>query len=80
MIGESPYIAGAQKFDPQAQGIDLMTGNFSMSATDLDFQGGYGIPVNVSRSHSADNHDEGPFGKRWTLSARRPSAHYRRWA
>jgi RHS repeat-associated protein len=50
-------------------GINLSSGNFSTSATDLSFEGGYGIPVNVTRSYSANNPDEGPFGKGWTLSA-----------
>jgi len=67
--GENPYLAGQSKWDVVYQGIDLMTGNFSTSATDMSFDGGYGIPVNVTRSYSANNADEGPFGKGWTLSA-----------
>jgi len=67
--GENPYLAGQNKWDVVYKGIDLMTGNFSTSATDLSFDGGYGIPVNVTRSYSSNNPDEGPFGKGWTLSA-----------
>ena len=67
--GENPYLAGQNKWDVVFKGVDLMTGNFMTSATDLDFEGGFGIPVNVTRSYSANCPDEGPFGKGWTLSA-----------
>ena len=67
--GENPYLAGQSKWDVVYKGVNLMTGNYSMSATDMSFDGGYGIPVNVTRSYSANNPDEGPFGKGWTLSA-----------
>lgn len=67
--GENPYLAGQNKWDVNYKGVDLMTGNFSTSATDLSFEGGYGIPVNVTRSYSANCVDEGPFGKGWALSA-----------
>ncbi len=64
-----PYVAGANKWDPSFQGVDLISGNYSMSATDLSFDGGYGIPVNVTRSYSANDGNDGPFGPGWTLSA-----------
>lgn len=67
--GENPYLAGQNKWDVVYKGVNLMTGNFTTSATDMSFEGGYGIPVNVTRSYSANNPDEGPFGKGWTLSA-----------
>ncbi len=67
--GENPYLAGQSKWDVVYKGVNVMTGNYSMSATDLSFEGGYGIPVNVTRSYSANDAGEGPFGKGWTLSA-----------
>ncbi len=67
--GENPYFAGAQKWDVFHKGVDLVSGNFGLTATDLTFEGGYGIPVNVTRSYSANDPDEGPFGKGWSLSA-----------
>ncbi|ARU39992.1 hypothetical protein CCB80_02110 [Armatimonadetes bacterium Uphvl-Ar1] len=65
----NPYYAGQAKFDVVYKGVNLRTGNYSTSATDLSFEGGYGIPVNITRSYSANNIDEGPFGVGWTLSA-----------
>lgn len=65
---ENPYISGSQKWDVSYKGVSLLTGNFSTSATDLSFEGGYGIPVNLTRSYSANNPDEGPMGQGWTLS------------
>src|SRR4051812_26194512 len=47
---ENPYLAGQAKWDVVYKGVDIMSGNFSTSATDLSFEGGYGIPVNVTRS------------------------------
>lgn len=67
-IAQNPYIAGSQKWGINVNGVDMLTGNFAMSATDLSFEGGYGIPVNVTRSYSANNADEGPFGFGWSLS------------
>lgn len=67
--GENPYLAGQSKWDVVYKGVDLLTGNYTASATDMSFEGGYGIPVNVTRSYSANDGDEGPFGKGWTLSA-----------
>jgi RHS repeat-associated protein len=67
-IGANPSWAGSEKWAPQYKGVDLLTGNFSTSATDLSFEGGYGIPINVTRSYSANNPDEGPFGAGWTLN------------
>lgn len=67
--GENPYMAGQSKWDVMYKGVDLMTGNYSTTATDMSFDGGYGIPVNVTRSYSANSGDEGPFGKGWTISA-----------
>ena len=64
-----PYIAGTNKWDPSFQGVDLVSGNYSLSATDLSFDGGFGIPVNITRSYSANDANEGPFGYGWTLSA-----------
>lgn len=66
--GKNPYAAGSAKFAPQYKGVDLFTGNFTTSATDMSFEGGYGVPVNVTRSYSANNADEGPLGEGWTLS------------
>lgn len=66
---ENPYIAGSNKWDISLYGVSLLSGNFSTTATDLSFEGGYGIPINVTRSYSANNGDEGPFGFGWTLSA-----------
>ncbi len=66
--GENPYAAGQQKFDVVYKGVDLMSGNYTMSATDLSFENGYGIPVNMTRSYSANDGDEGPLGKGWTVS------------
>ncbi|QYK54247.1 MAG: hypothetical protein KF824_04955 [Fimbriimonadaceae bacterium] len=65
----NPYYAGQAKFDVVYKGVNLRTGNYSTSATDLSFEGGYGIPVNITRSYSANSIDEGPFGIGWTLSA-----------
>jgi RHS repeat-associated protein len=67
--GENPYLAGQQKWDVVYRNVDLDSGNYSTSVTDMSFQGGYGIPVNVTRSYSANDADEGPFGKGWSLSA-----------
>lgn len=67
-LGKNPYLAGQNKWDVVYQGINLMSGNFSASGTDLTFEGGYGVPVNVTRSYSANNMDEGPLGEGWTLS------------
>lgn len=66
--GENPYAAGQAKWDVVYKGVNLMNGNYSTSGTDLTFEGGYGIPVNVTRSYSANNGEEGPLGKGWTLS------------
>src|SRR5436305_350351 len=33
--GENPYMAGQSKWDIVYKGVNLMTGNFSTSATDL---------------------------------------------
>ncbi|MFI5385907.1 MAG: RHS repeat-associated core domain-containing protein [Fimbriimonadales bacterium] len=65
---KNPYIAGANKWSVSYNGVDLLTGNFSLSATDMTFEGGYGIPVNVTRSYSSNNADEGPIGYGWSLS------------
>ena len=67
--GENPYAAGQSKWDVVYRGVNLLTGNYSMNATDLTFEGGYGIPVNVTRSYSANDAEEGPFGKGWSMSA-----------
>ncbi|HZH97548.1 MAG TPA: DUF6531 domain-containing protein, partial [Fimbriimonadaceae bacterium] len=65
---KNPYFAGSGKWGVNFRGIDALTGTFSTSATDLSFEGGYGIPVNVTRSYSSNNADEGPLGEGWTLS------------
>jgi RHS repeat-associated protein len=67
-LGENPYIAGTQKFAIIVNGLDVLTGNFTTAATDLTFEGGYGIPVNVTRSYSSNSPDYGPLGKGWNLS------------
>lgn len=67
--GKNPYMAGSGKWDPQYKGVNLVTHNFSTSATDMSFEGGYGIPVNITRSYSANSGEEGPFGEGWALSA-----------
>ena len=66
--GVNPYASGQQKFDVLYKGVDLMSGNFTTSGTDLTFEGGYGIPVNMTRSYSANDGDEGPLGRGWTVS------------
>jgi len=66
--GQCPYLAGQNKWDVVYQGINLMSGNYTTSATDLSFEGGYGIPVNVTRSYSSNNAEEGPLGIGWNLS------------
>lgn len=67
--GQCPYLAGQNKWDIVYKGINLMSGNYTTNATDLSFEGGYGIPVNVTRSYSSNNAEEGPFGVGWSLSA-----------
>jgi RHS repeat-associated protein len=67
--GENPYFAGQQKWAVGVKGVDMTSGNYNTSVTDMSFDGGYGIPVNVTRSYSANNGADGPFGKGWTLSA-----------
>lgn len=67
--GENPYAAGQSKWDVTYKGVNLLTGNYSLNVTDLAFEGGYGIPVDVARSYSANNAEDSPFGKGWTLSA-----------
>ena len=42
--GENPYAAGQSKWDVMYKGVNLMSGNFTVSGTDLTFEGGYGIP------------------------------------
>ncbi|MBX7134864.1 MAG: hypothetical protein K1X67_19525 [Fimbriimonadaceae bacterium] len=68
MLAVNPYVAGSQKWSVNYAGIDLLTGNYSTSATDLSFEGGYGIPINVTRTYSSNNPDDGPLGRGWTLS------------
>ena len=65
----NPYNAGQAKFDIVFQGVNTRTLNFTTAGNDLTFEGGYGIPSSVTRSYSANNIDEGPFGRGWTLSA-----------
>lgn len=67
-LGENPYVSGTQRHSVSMWGVDLLTMNFTTAATDLSFEGGYGIPVNVTRTYSANEGDEGPFGKGWILS------------
>ncbi len=67
-LAVNPYVAGSRKWGVNYKGIDLTTGNYSQTATDLSFDTGYGIPVNVTRSYSSNNADEGPLGIGWTLS------------
>ena len=66
--GTNPYASGQAKWDVVYKGVNLRTGNYSMSATGLTFEGGYGIPVNVTRSYSSNNAEEGPLGIGWNLS------------
>lgn len=66
---ENPYASGQRKYDVVYRGVNMMSGEYTISGTDLTFEGGYGIPVNVTRSYSANNGEEGPFGKGWSLSA-----------
>ena len=66
--GPNPYLSGSAKWGVNIDGVDITTGNLSLSSTDLSFEGGYGIPVNVTRTYSANNPDEGPLGVGWTLS------------
>ncbi|MBX7131506.1 MAG: RHS repeat-associated core domain-containing protein [Fimbriimonadaceae bacterium] len=68
LLAVNPYVAGSQKWSVNYAGIDLLTGNYSTSATDISFEGGYGIPINVTRTYSSNNPDDGPLGVGWTLS------------
>src|ERR1044072_3939947 len=65
---KNPYVAGSNKYSVSYKGVDLMTGNFSLSNTDMSFEGGYGIPVNVTRSYSSNNTEGGAFGEGWAIS------------
>lgn len=65
---QNAYLSGSAKWGINIDGVDITTGNLSLSSTDLNFEGGYGIPVNVTRTYSANNGDEGPLGIGWTLS------------
>ncbi|MEQ1821694.1 MAG: RHS repeat-associated core domain-containing protein [Fimbriimonadaceae bacterium] len=64
----NPYTAGVSRQSIMMDGVDLMTGNLNLSATDISFEGGYGIPVAVTRSYSSNNGLAGPMGRGWTLS------------
>lgn len=66
--GCNPYLAGKNKWAVDVYGVDMTTLNMSMSATDMSFNGGYGIPVSFTRTYSANNPDEGPLGPGWTIS------------
>jgi RHS repeat-associated protein len=66
--GPNPYLAGSQKYSASHNGVDLITGNFSTSGTDLTFEATYGIAVNVTRVYSANDANEGPLGPGWTMS------------
>ncbi|MBX7134468.1 MAG: RHS repeat-associated core domain-containing protein [Fimbriimonadaceae bacterium] len=68
LLAVNPYVAGSQKWSVNYAGVDLITGNYTTSATDLSFEGGYGIPINVTRTYSSNNPDDGPLGRGWTLS------------
>jgi RHS repeat-associated protein len=68
LTGMNPYVSGSRKWAVNYKGIDMTTGNYSVNATDLSFDTGYGIPVNVTRSYSSNGPDEGPLGYGWTLS------------
>ncbi|MBX7135764.1 MAG: hypothetical protein K1X67_24110 [Fimbriimonadaceae bacterium] len=68
LLAVNPYVAGSQKWSVNYAGVDLITGNYTTSATDLSFEGGYGIPINVTRTYSSNNADDGPLGRGWTLS------------
>ena len=67
-LGNNPYLSGTQKYSPSYKGVDLLTGNFTMSSTDLSFEGGYGIPIALTRTYNSNNADEGPMGRGWSLS------------
>jgi YD repeat-containing protein len=67
--GQCPYIAGQNKWDDIYKNVNLVSGNYSMSVTDLSFDGAFGIPCNVTRSYSVNDANEGPFGPGWELSA-----------
>lgn len=64
----NPYVSGVSRQSIVVNGVDVMTGNFSTSATDLSFEGGYGIPVAVTRTYNSNCGIEGPMGRGWTLS------------
>ena len=64
-----PVSGGRNKWIFSHDGIDLMSGNYSTNVTDMSFDGGYGIPVNVTRSYSSNDGSEEPFGYGWSLSA-----------
>ncbi|MBS1723106.1 MAG: RHS repeat-associated core domain-containing protein [Armatimonadetes bacterium] len=64
----NPYQSGGMKWDPVIKGVNLRTGDFSMSATDMSFEGGYGVPVSVSRTYSSNCLDDSGFGTGWSSS------------
>ena len=55
---QNPYIAGSGKWGVPYNGVDLLTGNYTVTATDLSFDPSYGVPVNVTRSYSSNMQDE----------------------
>ena len=66
---QNPYFSGSSKYSLDVAGVDLMTGNMTTGGQDLSFEVGFGVPVNVARTYSLNNPEEGPFGPGWTLSA-----------
>ncbi|MFX8820863.1 DUF6531 domain-containing protein, partial [Acinetobacter baumannii] len=39
------------------------------AVTDLKFEGGYGIPVEITRAYSVNDGNDGPFGIGWSFTA-----------
>ena len=61
--GENPYAAGQSKWDVMYKGVDLMTGNFTVSATDLTFEGVPKIvPLRVAAGFEVAAKDTDPRG------------------
>ncbi len=63
----NPYNSGQAKYDVVYKGVNTRTGDFGMSATDISFEGGFGIPVSVTRSYSSNSLEVGPLGPGWTF-------------
>jgi len=66
--GRIPSLAGQAKWDVVDNGLNLRTGNYTYTTTDLTLPGAIGIPVSVVRTWNANDDREGPFGVGWSWS------------